>query len=156
MYSDEIERIDPTYGVSILFHCKEGKCITLPRKPIVYVDITTYVGTLSYAKHYYATFKIKPLDACSVTDPNNFVAEKYLPEEAKRHRIDIRYKAKNKIYGKAFTKRIVEVKEGEYTIRFTSIEDVIKTVESEFKRIFPGWILKHKDLTWEQYKKEFD
>ena len=152
--------ISPEQGVGIEFEHNERRCITLPRTGIfdlnIQANIHTYIGSVWYAKHFYASLHFNNLNCKIIGDISDatFISNTQ-PKESRFKRIDVLYPAPANVYGDRFGVKYLEIKKGCPTTRFSSIEECIKAIELSFEDNFGGepWILTDDNYdSWDEKK----
>ena len=138
---------------------KEVDAVTLPRTNFnVGVCVTSWNGITLDASHFYASLNVSCLN-CKIIgdDSGETFSGNQQPEETQHKRIDAIGIAPKNVYGEYFGRNSIEVRKGDPTTRFNSIEECIEAVESTFENEFDQrWKLVEDctDTPWEKYKKE--
>ena len=136
---------------------KEVDAVTLPRTDFnVGVKVTSYRGITLGASHFYASLNISSLNCKIIGDESGktFTGNQQ-PGETQHKRIDAIGIAPKNVYGEYLGRNSIEIRKGDSTTRFCSIEECIEAVESTFKNEFDHqWKLVEDctDTTWEEYK----
>jgi len=138
-------RIPPEYGCGIKYiDLCDVERITqnaeVPRK--VRLKINTWMGGYDYnAKHFYAVFSVPGLE---YEDEGSLVHSSDMPDKSKAFEFDVTRVAKKSEWGMdpILGRKRIEVRKGQNTRGFWTLEDVRKAVKKSFKRIFgEGWVL---------------
>ena len=138
---------------------KEVDAVTLPRTDFnVGVHVSSWKGITLGASHFYASLNISSLN-CKIIgdDSGETFSGNQQPEKTQRKRIDAIGIAPKNVYGEYMGRNSIEVRKGDLTTRFNSIEECIEAVESTFENEFnQQWKLVEDctDTSWEEYKKE--
>ena len=138
---------------------KEVDATTLPRTDFnVGVKITSWKGITLGASHFYASLNTSSLN-CKIIgdDSGETFSGNQQPEETQSKRIDVFGIATENVYDEYLGRMSIEIRKGDPTTRFNSIEECIEAVESTFENKFDQrWKLIEDctDTTWEEYKKE--
>lgn len=150
-------------GVGIEFEYRGRKCITLPRETIynfgVCASVTTYMDSVAFASHFYATLHFPTL-SCKIIDDysgKTFVCNTQ-PPESKIDSIEVKHVAPNPIYGETYGIKTLEVGRGVTTSRFDSIEECLSAIESTFTKSVGGnpWVLVDDNYdSWEKAKSRY-
>jgi len=152
--------ISPEQGVGIEFEQQGKKCITLPRTSKyefgVCASVHTYNGAVMFATHFYASLHIPDLN-CKIIDAKDdrTFTSNMQPEESLFKRIDVKHPAPANLYGETFGVKALEVRKGQPTSRFNSIEECIEAIESTFTNECgcEPWILVDDNYdSWEEAK----
>lgn len=136
---------------------KEVDAVTLPRTDFnVGVHVSSWKGITLGASHFYASLNTSSLNCKIIGDESGktFTGNQQ-PEETMSKRIDVFGIAPKNVYGEYFGRNSIEIRKGDRTTRFCSIEECIEAVESTFKNEFDEhWKLVEDctDTTWEEYK----
>ena len=138
---------------------KEVDAVTLPRSNFnVGVNVTSYRGITLGASHFYASLNISSLNCKIIGDDSGEIfSGNQQPEETQSKRIDVFGIAPENVYDEYLGRMSIEIRKGDPTTRFDSIEECIEAVESTFENEFDHrWKLVEDctDASWEKYKKE--
>ena len=138
---------------------REVDAVTLPRSNFnVGVNVTSWRGITLGASHFYASLNISSLN-CKINgdDSGEIFSGNQQPEETQAKRIDVFGIATENVYGEYLGRNSIEIRKGDLTTRFNSIEECIEAVESTFENEFDHRWKLIEDCTgtpWEEYKKE--
>lgn len=146
-------------GVGIEFTRQNKKCITIPRIGIklkVAGSVNTYGTIVIFSEHFYGYLDVLPCQCKEIESGKTFSSYNQ-PQSSRGKNINVTHRSQITTYKhNHLDKKVVDIRKGDETMRFPTVQECISHIESTFTSLFGlGWELVGSNYEpWAEYKNE--